>query len=181
MSDFVNYNKRTFNLPAGCKDLIDLLALGPAVAGRPAPGYGELPVKVVRGGAGTVPLQQLGEYVSKVCGSPSNIVQFIASSPEERLTISLDRTHSFAGSKLTLSVMAKNEAEEGAIRGFFEGKGLGPASGQPAPGLPVQLSYPIPALHAHSWVLAAILIEFFKVVCGLDEQAELRYCYNEFE
>jgi|SRR5712671_3040785 len=181
MSDFVNYNKRTVTLPPGCKDLIDLLGVSAGFGRGQPPGYGDLPVKVVLGGAGTFALQQLGEYVTRVCTSRANIIQFIASSPGERITISLDRTRSEAGSKLTLSVQSKHAAEQEMIRNFLESKGLAPASGHPPAGLPAQLTYPIPALQAHSWVLSAILIEFFKVVCGLDDQADLRFCYNEFE
>ena len=180
MSDFVNYNKRAVTLPSGCKDLIDLLGPGAGLGQAPIPGYGELPAKVVRGGAGTVPLQQLGEHVSKVCASRAKVIQFIASSPEERLTVSLDRTWVYSVSSFTLSVLAKHEAEQEAIRGFFESKGFGPANSHSSTGLPVQMTYPIPPLHAHSWVLAAILIEFFKVVGGLEDVAELRFCYNEF-
>src|SRR6185369_10390841 len=171
MSDFVNYNKRGVTLPSGCKDLIDLLGRGAGLGEGQIPGYGELPAKVVRGGAGTVPLQQLGEHVSKVCASRAKVIQFIASSPEERLTVSLDRTWVYSVSSFTLSVLAKHEAEQEAIRGFFESKGFGPANSHSSTGLP---------LHAHSWVLAAILIEFFKVVGGLEDVAELRFCYNEF-
>jgi len=178
MSDFVDYTKRAVTLPTGCKDLIDVLTL----TTKPGGHFIEQIEKL--GGPLTsmtwnVALRGLGVYVSKLCSSRAKWTQFIVSAPGDTLTVSLDRTRTAENTKMVLSVMTKQEEEKKLVRSFLQSKGFGPPVANWLAEIPVQLVFPVPALQSESWVLSCLLIEFFKVVCGLSEDAELRLRFTQ--
>ena len=178
MSDFVDYSKRAVTLPTGCKDLIDVLTL----TAKPGFHFAEQIEKLtgpLTSGTWNVPLRGLGVYVSKLCGSRARWTQCIVSAPGETLTLSLDRTRTPECTNLVLSVMSKQEEAKKLVRSFLQSKGFGPPVANWLAEIPVQLVYPVPALQSESWVLSCLLIEFFKVVCGLSEDDELRLRFTQ--
>src|SRR5947207_13581446 len=107
MSQFVNYKKRSVALPPGCKDLIDLL--------RPAGAHkadGTIPrddrPSVARGESVTGKLSEIGKYVAMVFHASAEVILLLMSTPDEQLTMNVDRDQS---GRITASVLSGHGAD----------------------------------------------------------------------
>jgi len=86
MSKFVNYSKRDFTLPPGCKDLIDVLQR----RGVPRPiksiaSVSEQPA-VTRGCMTIARLSEVPRYIDRLVNSRSVLVTLMISTFDKRLT-----------------------------------------------------------------------------------------------
>jgi hypothetical protein len=120
MSDFVNLRKRGVQLPAGCKDLIDVLQRG---KGRAAAKFTFWPA--VRPPA-------LAKYLSRLLRPATGVSQLVIA----WTAISCDYLHfkNEAGRLTIQSIIWDETNREAAVRGVFAAAGLPPILDAPAPG-----------------------------------------------
>ena len=179
MSKFVNYNKREFTLPPGCKDLIDVLrprralTLGKdaaAVTGRPA---------VTRSGQTIGRLSEVPRHISMLVTSRSELFTLMIGTTEEALSIVRYRSESEGISAL---VLVTNDAErERGIRGFFERHGIEPLENFLVPpdagSQPVRcLVYPLPAAAPDA---SQITTDLLRSVYGFTDESEIQFRHHE--
>lgn len=112
MSKFVNYNKRSIQLPPGCKDLADLLKTkiltADALANDPDYG-GKMRRELISGTITNVPQQ-----VSKVFHSEARYISLVIGEPRNHYTVCVSR---FEKSEFSAYVTAESNPErEQAVR-----------------------------------------------------------------
>ena len=183
MSDFVNFNKRSITLPAGCKDLIDVL--------RPH-GVGlesfwdqlgtDLSHATARGSTVTGGLSEIEKYVRMAFGSRAHVFILNISPTDWRLTLSLIRVLT---NPMRASVLLEtNTPQEAAVRRFFVDHHMQWPAGsstpsQFSPQLPVHLICYISPLPSDAVVLSGLASDLFRESCGLTDESEL--CYHHLE
>jgi hypothetical protein len=159
MSEFVNYHKRGIELPPGCKDLIDVLA-------------------VTRGSQSLGRLSDVPRHVSMLVNSSSEQFTLMIGTTDERLSIVLDRSKSKEVSALVL-VGSGAEHEKG-IREFFQHHGPKPFKDYLLPGedgAEVRgLLYPLPAGASH---VSQIIADLLCSVYGFTQESEIKFRYYE--
>jgi hypothetical protein len=175
-----NPKKRGYLLPHGCKDLIDVLQKGDRqkiddlIAEHQTTG-------LTRGGAATDKLSEIERYLKMVFESRGLMFTLAISPPDELLTVDVRQA---SGTVRASVVVQMGTDRETAVRDFFVGHGLTtPAdSAMPEqfhPGLPVHRSYDISPLPTDSARLARLLAEFFRQLCGLADDSDMNFRYEE--
>ncbi len=161
MDEFVNYQKRGIDLPAGCKDLIDVLRSG---------NFWWVPVP----DAG---FAQIERYISQLLQCESKPGSVCIWFRDFRNHVNL----SFKDGALLMVVLvqtADTVREQAALKLFREA-GIQPlrVGDFQADGIPCQvLSYPLPGIVAEA---AQLTSEFLRKVFGLGEDATLVFLYYE--
>lgn len=187
MSKFVNYKKRSVALPAGCKNLIDLLGphgvpklVGSVPAGSISPH--ERPT-VTRGESVAGRLSGIEKYVTMVFESRTPSFILLITPPDERFRIQADRMQD---GKMRVSVMVQAGTDrERAVRSFLAYRGLqvpedAEMPPQFIPDLPVHITYDISPLPSEASVLSRLIAGLSRDAFGLSDDSELRFRYYEF-
>src|SRR5712692_5352872 len=94
MSQFVNYNKRGFTLPAGYKDLIDILELSRRRAEAHKASVSSRPLQIREEHFRTAGLGQIGRYVSVFLGSPAKLIALMVIYRDDQVPVVLHRSES---------------------------------------------------------------------------------------
>jgi hypothetical protein len=181
MPQFVNYKKRAFTLPPGCKDLIDMLV----------PSRQRIEVQVATGGFQpfeikeerfpTAGLAQIGRYVSMLLQWRGELATLSVTAQSFDYPVTLYRSRVEQTAAIVL--VTKEPHQEQAIRAFFERQGIEilldyPPSvlggGDAARGL----AYPLPAETPRA---TSLTMELLQSVYGLSADAGLDFRYYELE
>lgn len=175
MSQFVNFNKRAFTLPPGCKDLIDLLA-PPRKRVRPKGGSQSLPPpKVQNERFPSAGLGQLDRFVGMLLNSPAEGFVISISAKGLRFPVSLYRSNAERVTAILLVTSDVPESE--AVRDFFAVRQLRPwvnRAQEDTGSLVYRLPTEVPAL-------TALLTQLLQGVYALGEDAGLEFTYREIE
>jgi len=170
MADFVNYNKREVTLPAGCKDLIDVLR---PREGKPAGRRAE---------SGIGPLSEIAEHVQGVFDSRGRISALQITSPDGRIAANVRKK---LGKHITaLVTFQRGSEQEKAVRDFLASRGMQPPRDSEAPklfffpDLPVQMFCEISPLSPDPLEVSRLILDLFRRV-GLKDDALMDYHYFE--
>jgi hypothetical protein len=185
MSEFVNYNKRSIQLPPGCKDLADLFkpAWQRNLSETVAPA--KMPV-VLRRESGTATWRIIEKYVVMVFNSRADSCHLKISDPVEAPVLSVSRTTDSIASHVAF---IHSEAQEKLMRSFFYRHGLvlphaGEVPGKvkfPFPDLPVWSIYDFSPMPSEALAFAKIASDLFRELCGMNDQSEIHFFLIEFE
>ncbi len=156
MDKFVNFGKRGVDLPAGCKDLIDLLQ-------RPNKRRASsLAMSSVEGPAG------VAQYLANLV-KPGTKAKNLAISWHELNYVHLRNEH---GTATALVVNHENTHGEQAVRRVFEAAGLAPNRDEAVPGWSISiLTYPLPAKQS---AVRALVSDLLRKGYGLAEAVRLQ-------
>lgn len=172
MAEFVNYKKRDFALPPGCKDLIDVLK----PSGQQADGY----PKFTQERFPTSGLAQIGRYVSMLIRARREFSMIDVTSYEFQLSVRLYRFRTEPFGAITL--VNENAHREQAIRAFFEQRGIEPDSentvscSRASGGISI-LSYPLPP---DASAIISLTTELLRSIYSVSDGAGLDfYCYED--
>jgi hypothetical protein len=179
MDGFVDYGKRSVQLPPGCKDLIDLLR--PGVSGFLSAIPPNLPDGLRHGGMVKGELSELAKYVARVFDSRALACSLWVRPPGDQLTFEVQR---FDAGEVTASVIVEmGTKREKAVRDFIAARGFqAPDDSIPkqfSPNLPVELICHLSPLPSEVSILSNLGAELFRRVCGLSDQSELCYTHCE--
>jgi len=181
MSQFVNYNKRGFTLPAGYKDLIDILELSRRRAEAHKASVSSRPLQIREEHFRTAGLGQIGRYVSMLLGSPAKLIVLRVTYRNDRDPVVLHRSES--ANSFAIILHASDAHREQAIRAFFAQQGIQPfqdcptsEAGRPEEGR--SLIYPLPLDASRATNLTA---ELLRGVYGLSDVAGLDFRYYELK
>lgn len=177
MADFVNYNKRDIDLPAGCKDLMDVLkvqAREPEEVPRR-----KMPAKAFAIGQSSnlqmwEPLSALGKLVERFYQQGSGVLWI--GSPELQLSARFMKVLN----NVTVSVdFQQGSPHEPMIRDFLKKRGLNPPSdsGTPKaffPSLPVEIMCTLSPLPAEPAEVSRLLLDLFHAL-GLKDNTPMSY------
>lgn len=172
MSPFVNYRKRSVNLPPGCKDLIDVLQPGRTTSRQL--NTPEQPV-VTHGRHVTDSLSEIHHYVALVVGATSDFFTLMISTVDEGLTLLVYRQ---AGARLRVLMLISDGLEqEQRIREFFRCSRLTPLQEYSfagfSPGEAARsVVYPLPSPAPEA---SRLTMELLRTACGLTDQSLLRF------
>jgi len=185
MSQFVNYNKRSIQLPPGCKDLSDIFKpaslrkVSGAIASPQAP-------RVLRADHLTEKLGSIGRYVAEFfdSGAESCMLNFVSS--DESVTLDVSRT---MGSITSHVIFLHDETREIVMRAFFERQNLAApeVNANPVefpidlPDLPVWCIFPVSPEPFCAAAFSKIASALFHDCCGMNDQSELRISILEAE
>jgi hypothetical protein len=136
MAKFVNYKKRSVTLPAGCKDLLDLLQPAKRAAtgleGQPAPEFRE--ERFHRSG-----LLQVERFIAMLFASSAELFVLMITIRDDRVPIVLHRNR--GGGAVVVHPSAEDLDRARAIRGFFRRLGVKPLHDLPVPEAFKSLAY----------------------------------------
>ena len=176
MNPFVNLQKRSIQLPKGCKDLIDVLrpprvwgAVGETIY------YGEPFPKADRIETGG--LAHVEHYLSRLLQSAAKRKTLLISSPDWRAWCVL--AHYDDVLTVTVFVECSESLREEAVRGLFIEAGIAPTVDyvSSAEGVPKRgLAYPLPADASRAAQLTA---ELMRRAYGVTDVAALDFLYDE--
>jgi hypothetical protein len=160
MSEFVNYNKRSINLPPGCKDLIDVL---------PPKAFAEAtrPLGVTMFDVETATISSIQKYIEKFLQSRQMLL--LIYTPDEQVSFGLTR---FPDNPITASVdFVENPVRYESLRRLFAGCGLQIPTSTPTPpefisGAPVWANYEIHPFSSDTARLVEIATAIFRELCG---------------
>ena len=185
MSQFVNYNKRSIQLPPGCKDLSDIFKpaslrkVSGAIASPQAP-------RVLRADHLTEKLGSIGRYVAEFfdSGAESCMLNFVSS--DESVTLDVSRT---MGSITSHAIFLHDETREIVMRAFFDRQNLeAPIFHEnpvefpvDLPGLPVWCIFPLTPVPLEASVFSKVASALFRDCCGMNDPSELRISILEAE
>ena len=113
MKGFVNFGKRSVQLPAGCKNLIDLIEPSKR---RPLSTFTTHAAQVAQG------LRDIGEHLSGLLGSGAKYKNLVITWHENNYLHLMNEE----GVLTALVVVHENTGREQAIRAFFAAAGLAP-------------------------------------------------------
>jgi len=180
MSEFVNYNKRSIDLPAGCKNLGDLLKLKKS---SNAAWYSHLAEDMVRSAA------THGERTSGTLGDISRQVaklwdakgRLSISEPDKHFLVHVSCLYKWEATAAL--IVEGNSRQEQGTRNFFASHHLDipQQSGMPFmfnPDIPYQSIYRVSPMPSDPEILSRILIDFLREVYGLDENSQLLFIYT---
>jgi hypothetical protein len=186
MSKFVNYKKRSVMLPAGCKNLFDVLHphglpkhVGKVHTGAISPNE---PATVTRGESFLGVLSDIDKYVAMVFESRARSFILMVTPPDEQFTVDV---HRMEGLRMRASVVVQTGTEqERAVRSFFAQRGLQipEDSGMPqmfVPGVPVQTLCDISPLPSKALLLSQLLADLLRGTFGLSDDSQL--CFRHYE
>jgi hypothetical protein len=175
VADFVNFNKRDVSLPAGCKDLMDVLHQKMESA-EPLAGPDKVRHTIVRG--------TLASFESNVLGalkSPSPYLYLSISPPSKSLQFVLQR-------QPVVGMLARVQVKMGSptemeLRRFLEARGFRtPDQSVPkffSPNLPVEMSCDISSAVDDPSRMIKLVTELFREVCRLGDSEELTFVICE--
>jgi len=188
VSKFVNFQKRSVQLPPGCKDLIDVLypdrrrkSHGGSIQFAPRP------LKTIRDDSITVAVADAGKYVTDMWHSRAWMRQLVISALDDRFNLHIYGTDD--GQKAATAWLASDESREHALRDCFARHGLNPPpppdeSVAPisfVPNVPVQVVYPLSPIPAEATVMSDLVMLLLREICGLNAESEIRVHYFEAE
>ena len=161
MNKFVNFGKRDVNLPAGCKDLIDVL--------RGVKQYGVESSCSVQG------LASLSKYLRGIMESVANTKCILITWHEMNyVQLINDR-----GSLNVLALISDNTGREWAVREVFNAAGVSPSYDQAPAGIPIRaLRYSLPADYPR---IEKLVFDLLRRGYGLAENARLEIMFWEDE
>jgi hypothetical protein len=165
MNEFVNFGKRSVVLPAGCKDLIEVLQQSKR---HPTPAWSVCPVE----GLGDVGkhLHGLLELGAK---SKYLAVSWHEMNYNHILLMNED------GVLSSLMVIHEDNHREQAVRGVFSAAGLGPIRDEAVAGWSVRvLKYPLPDAVSR---IEELISDLLRTGFGLAENARLEFASWEGE
>jgi len=176
MNEFVNFKKRSFTLPPGCKDLIDLLRPTAKAAIERAQRLTPTRNETVEG-----VLLDIGKYIL-MAFEPGGIFTLVITPPGGRLEVDVLRMRA---EEPLVSVIFPNEPEEErVVRRFFTRKGLEIPEGSRTPtsfipNLPVQVVYHVLPLPGDAAGVSALIEDFFRECGKLENNAPLKFHIEE--
>lgn len=177
MAQFVNYKKRTFTLPSGCKDLIEVLAPSRRNTKGRSADAGLPPLEIKEDRFPTAGLAQIGRYVSMLLQARGELFTLSVTAQGFQFPLALYRIRS---EQTFAIVLVTNEPHrERAIRAFFEQQRLQAIMDDGnlgASGAARGLAYPLPFDIARASSLTTGLL---RSVYGLSEEAGLDFRYYE--
>ena len=186
MSKFVNYKKRSIELPSGCKDLIDVLRRNAGLerldnipAGN---GFHGVFPGVICGGFFEGHLSDIGKYVAMVFDSRALAFFLIVNPPDGGVTLTVYRGED-GTTHASLEVQVGTEREK-AVRSFLAPRGLHipDDSGMPsqfASALPVYRFCDLLPLAPEAPLLSKLVEELFRRAFGLSDDSKLCFRYQE--
>jgi hypothetical protein len=165
MNPFVNPNKRSIALPAGCKDLIDVLQMARE----------ELeiirPERLESSGLAHVP-----RYVTKVIESLAKSVTLYIGSLQGKHAITVHRS----ASEFSIIPLMDMKVREKAVEEFFARKGIEASAdfliGQPAKTTRI-LGFPMPGQRSDA---VALTIDLLREVYEFDDESGMEFMYLEY-
>jgi len=186
MSKFVNYKKRSIVLPAGAKDLLDVLKGG----GAAKPGHTvhhpgaspHDPPTVSRSETFTGSIQELEKYVAMVFASRAFSFSLTVTPAIERMALGVFRV---AGDVLSANVSVQYNTDlERAVRRWFVLRGLPvpEESEMPSvflPNQPVEITYDISPVSSEASTLSKLAADFFREVLSLTDKSQLTFTIYE--
>ena len=180
--------KRSYLLPPGCKDLIDVLERRKkgTVKVTTLPGEGEQPVQprkrkisqILRADSGTCNLTEIEKYVAMAFDSRESF-SLILEVAGDRVEIWVSRTGETVDAT---AIVQEDTDEEKAARGFLVGLGVATPGTQGGvflfPQVPVFFNWRLPEFE-QAVSLAAFVISFLREVCRLTDKSEIGFSYDE--
>src|SRR5260370_9494458 len=172
MARLVNYGKRSISLPAGCKDLIDLLhpskqkASGPGLGGgRETPAYKT--AHCARAGPG-----QVARYVAMSVESLAEVFLLYICTLDQQLAVGLRRnkgakTFELVPMRFVSTAVSRHTDIEQAVRAFCDQEGI-----QPIGHCPAVYSLPIDAS-----LVSELITNLLRAVYGLNDDSGLIFYY----
>jgi len=181
MTQFVNYKKRAFTLPPGCKDLIEVLAPSRrrTKANVATCGFPSLEIREER--FATAGLAQIGRYVLMLLEWRGELFTLSVTAQTFEFPVTLYRSKS--AQTVAVVLVTKGAHQEQAIRAFFERQGI-EALGDCAPSdfatadAARGLAYPLPSDAGRA---ISLTTELLRSVYGLSDEAGLDFRYYEME
>jgi len=185
MSQFVNYNKRSVQLPPGCKDLIDVFKparLRKVTGANATPHFPVVP----RDHTLTETLGNIEKHVAMVFDSTSELCFLAIGSPDESLMVVVSRMTDSMTADVTF---LHDETREIAMRAFFGCHGLKApmADGGPVkfpvdvPDSPVWCVFSLVPMPAGPPAFSKIAASLFRDICGMNDQSKLHLSISEAE
>ncbi len=182
MSKFVNYKKRNISLPAGCKDLIDLLK--PEQRRKVMDSLGSNPnLNAMRDDSFIGSLSEIGNVINRALTSGAPMATLSVASMDEEVSLAL---HRMGAENLSASVsFIQTQSSEEKMKAVFESLGLPVPRGSGIPehfikGQPVQLIYEINSEPGQSGDLATLATVIFQKFCGMEPTSQIRVYFVEF-
>lgn len=176
MGQFVNYKKRSFTLPPGCKNLIDVLERSRRSTRGHVGSGGFQPFELREERIPTAGLAQIGRYVAMLLQSRAELFILSVTAQDFQLPVTLYRSRSEKAVAIVL--VTKEVNREDAIRAFFEQQGLKAFLAEQDVGDARSLAYPLPLDVAHATSLTA---ELLRSVYGVSNEAGLDFRYYEMQ
>ncbi len=175
MSQFVNFNKRDFTLPPGCKDLIDLLVPPRKRVRRKGGAQLSPPPKLQHERFATAGLAQLDRLVGMLLDSSADSFVVSISATGLNFPVSLYRIK--AERVMAIVLITTDMPESEAVKEFFIARKLSPLVNSPQEEIGTFV-YQLPTQRA---TLTALLVELLKGVYALGEDTGLEFRYCEIE
>lgn len=182
MSKFVDYKKRSIALPAGCKDLSDLLkAHVLPSAGNATPTIYRPPV-FERKESMAGKISDIEKYIGMVFAMPTGTVTFVVNPSDGGFSINVFRMDA-RGIDAHVRVRGGTDQEK-AVRLFFVQRGLEVPreSGMPEPfhpGIPWETCFDISPLPTEAALLSKFVTDLLREVFRLNDSSELQLHYVE--
>jgi len=166
MSEFVNFNKRNISLPAGCKDLLDVLKHTGSAA------------KITTDDWSTEKLHDIAKWISAVLESKALLAKFALFSLDNRLSLHIFQIN---GETLDTSVgYTRSSENEQKMRAIFQHAGLqAPSDSAVIKGQRVQLSFRIRPEPVRAVELTKVASLIFQEFCGLEPSSGVRVHLSE--
>lgn len=188
MAKFVNYKKRNITLPAGCKNLSDLLPKAKSSTPRGiigithGGGQDEPPPTDSRNWSVTGKLTDMADRVAPVFASHALCFSLDVRPSDQEPHVDVYRTGD--GETCSSITVQMGTDREKAVRDFLTRHGLRVPidSGIPAsfnPNLPVHHFYELLPPPGEMSQLTAVLVDLFREVFGLTDESELSFDYQE--
>jgi hypothetical protein len=185
MSQFVNYNKRSIQLPSGCKDLADLFKPAGLLHLPNSSAPHQDPV-VLRDDSFTATLGSIEKCAATFFDSRASGFYLTISSPDEKLSLSVFRMTEDIMSKVTF---LHDEAREKAMILFLDRHGFEAPRAHEMPNyfwislpdLPVWTIFALSPIPSAAPAFSKIACELFRDFCGMNDQSELRFSLVEYQ
>lgn len=180
MGKFVNYKKRSVELPPGCKDLMDvLLKVSKSKTSQPVTTQWvpiPKPEQIATHG-----LDHILRFMTRVLESTAKFTSLNIELPGREAAISVYR-HSEQGTLDLMLFVYRDTEEERAIRAFFAGHQVVPTVDYlPGPVTSTSLRgllYPLPQDATEA---ANLIGDFLRTVHGLAEEAGIDFTFENHE
>jgi len=171
MAQFVNYKKRNFTLPLGCKDLIDLLVPSRRQTKGRSP-----PPDIKEERFATCGMSEIGRCVSILLQPRRKFSLVTVTSQQLHFSVRLYR---FRDEPLgAIALLNEDTPREQAVRTFFERQGMDyiHSASRAAHGVGC-LVYPLPS---EASGVIRLTTELLRSVYGMSDEAGLDfYCYED--
>ncbi|SPE55066.1 hypothetical protein SBV1_2030019 [Verrucomicrobia bacterium] len=172
MAQFVNYKKRSIDLPPGCKDLMDVL--NPASRRSPTGWLAGKRLELVKHeehSAGL--LSDIGKHLTRVLQSRAQVSALCVSTKDNRTVLEI--AHEREGAMAAYGTFPKDAAKGQAAKAFLDRYGFHPSQFS---GTSVSFSSLFP-LAPKTPLLAKLAVDLFSELGGLGEKSEVQFRYLE--